>query len=782
MPQVNMKTLTAKVNGMHCASCAQTIQKTISKHPGVESCEVSYGNEKAKLSFDESKTNVAELNEAIKVFGYSLEDDKNHAAMKHVEHDHTGIGLTDEEKQIELQDQRNKVSFVMPITILVFVLMLWEIAAESISWFPAFFLPMQIFQLISFILASITLFWIGLPFLKEIIVFAKYRVATMYTLVGIGTLTAYLYSSLVFLLPSFKQIFDIPDMVYFDVTIVVVGFIYLGKYLETRSKYQTGEALRKLMQLQSKTAIRINGDFQEEISVEEIRIGDRLLVKPGSTVPIDGKILEGKSSINESMLTGESLPIDKKENDEVIGGTMNTTGSLIITATKVGSDTMLSRIIQLVDEAQGSRAPIQGFADRISAVFVPVVLILALISLIVWLTVGAYFLGFTSALSLGLVSFVGILIIACPCALGLATPTAIIVGTGKGAQQGILIKNAESLELLHSVNTIVTDKTGTITKGEPTVILLSVMNDELRFEENKKLKKGNLKGSERDLLSIATSLEQHSEHPIAKAIIREAESNSIEVQKVSEFKVIEGKGLTGILNGTVYFVGNLALAEDLGISVDAKIIEEITIQGGTPVLVMTKESVIGIIGVADELKEGIAQTINQLHKLGIQVVMLTGDHQKTAEYIAKKAGIDTVHANVLPHQKAEIINQYQKDGKIVAMIGDGINDAPALAKAHVSIAMSTGTDIAMESAQITLLHGDFNKVIKAIRLSKFTLRAIKQNLFWAFAYNLVGIPIAAGVLYPFWGITLNPIFAGLAMALSSVSVITNSLRLTRIKL
>lgn len=799
----NSEEITLPVNGMSCASCAITIRKTLKKQEGVIDCDVNYGNEKAKIEFDPAKTNIDELNKKIEPLGYSLNQTQNpkpktqnhtmsheHQGMDHSAH--LGIGQSKDEKLKELDSQKQKVYFVMPITILVFALMMWEIAAQSFSQVPAFFIPHALFQVISLILATIVLFWIGGEFLKEIWIFAKYRVANMYTLVGIGTLSAYVYSAIIVLFSPLREFLGLPEMAYFDVTIVVIGFIYLGKFLETRSKLMTGEAIEKLLNLQAKTAIVLRDGNEIEINVDEVRIGDIVIIKPGGKIPLDGKIIEGKSSIVESMITGESMPIDKKIGDNVIGGTINKQGAFKFKAEKIGSDTLLSQIIKMVDEAQGSRAPIQRLADRISEIFVPTVLVISVITLFAWLVIGSFFMPFSDALSLGLISFTGVLVIACPCALGLATPTAIIVGTGKGAENGILIKNAESLEKLHKVNIVVTDKTGTITKGKPEVTDIITQNPKLITQNT--------------VLQILASLENNSEHPLAHAILEKAKIENIKLLDVDDFEIIEGKGLKGQIKNEElrmenYYAGNTKLLDDLKISYDKEIIDKLTKEGKTPVFLANDNELLSIIGIADTLKENAKYTVNELHKLGIKVVMLTGDNENTAKFIANQVGIDAVVAEVLPQDKALVIKALQKPGKnkgvlenfriqnlelsisnIVGMLGDGINDAPALAQADVGIAMGTGTDVAIESAEITLLHGDFSKVLKSIKLSKFTMSAIKQNLFWAFAYNIVGIPLAAGLLFPVWGITINPIFAGLAMALSSVSVISNSLRLKSAKI
>ncbi len=772
--------VTLPVRGMHCASCSQTIQKTLKKQDGVISCEVNYGNEKAKIEYDPKKTNIAKLSSKIEPFGYSLQE--NHSThtmpdgsmmmdhdmknmdpnMKGMDHSqHLGLNQTREDKLKELAKQKKKILFIMPLTIIVFVFMIWQILSLTSAGFPQFFIPDAIYNPILLVFASISLFWVGLEFLKEVVTFVKYRVSTMYTLIGIGTSVAYIYSAIVVLFPQIIEVLKLPMHTYFDITIVVIGFVYLGKYIETRSKLQTGEAIEKLLNLQAKTAIVERDGKEIEISINEVVEGDIIIVKPAGKIPVDGVIIEGSSSIDESMITGESIPVDKTVNENAIGGTINLQGYLKIKALKVGDATLLSQIIRMVDEAQGSRAPIQKLADQISGVFVPAVLIISVLTLLAWIIIGSQFMEFSQALSIGLTCFVGVLVIACPCALGLATPTAIIVGTGIGAKNGILIKDAESLEKFHKVNTIITDKTGTITKGKPEVTDIISLN--------------NL--SEAEILQIIASLEKRSEHPLAEAIVNKAKASNIEISKVEDFKIIEGKGLTGKLNGHIYYAGNLKLLNDLNLKIEHEKLTILTKEGKTPVILATKTEVIALIAIADTIKDNIKETIAELHKLGLKVIMMTGDNINTAKYIASLVGLDDVIAEVLPNEKAEKIKELQKEGNIVAMLGDGINDAPALAQADIGIAMGTGTDIAIESAQITLLKGDFSKVLQAIKLSRFTMSAIKQNLFWAFAYNIIGIPLAAGLLYPFFGILLNPAFAGLAMGASSVSVVANSLRL-----
>jgi Cu2+-exporting ATPase/Cu+-exporting ATPase len=550
------------------------------------------------------------------------------------------------------------------------------------------------------------------------------------------------------------------------VTIVVVAFITLGKYLETASKLKTGDAIEKLLNLQAKTALVIRDGAETEIPITEVLHGDLVVVKPAGKIPVDGIVTEGSSYVDESMVSGEPMPVQKNVGSTVIAGTLNTSGSFTFTAKKVGSETMLAQIISMVEEAQGSKAPIQGLADKISSVFVPVVLALAVVTLGVWLVVGTRYLGFSQALSFGLVSFVGILVIACPCALGLATPTAIIVGVGKGAKEGILIKDAATLEKLHKVNVVVVDKTGTVTKGKPELVAI----------KNTSTKKDD------ELISILASLEKKSEHPLAQAIIAYAAARTLSLPSIDHFEALKGKGITGVIDGQKYYAGNTKLVEELGLSFDVSLLSTETREGKTPVLLATPEKVLGIIFIADTIKTEAKEAVARLRALGIRVVMLTGDNKNTAHYIAEQAGVDEVVAEVLPEDKLKKIKELQQHGSIVAMAGDGVNDAPALAQADVGIAMATGTDVAIESAGITMLHGDISKLVKAIQLSKMTMRGIKQNLFWAFIYNIIGIPLAAGVFYPIFGWLLNPVFAGLAMAFSSVSVVANSLRIKTKKL
>ncbi len=764
-----MHTQTYNVKGMHCASCSSVIEKTFKKVEGVHSAEVNYGTEKAKVSFDPAKTSPHDLSKHIEPLGYSLEvpETAMEMGMSESEHAaHLGLNQSKKEKLAEVADMRTKVLSAIPLAIFAALVMGWDILAEY-NIVPAMSYTLkEFFHHLLPIFATYILFVVGKPYLLGFYRFLRYGKANMDTLIGIGTVAAFLYSFAVSAFEDVLKTFINVEYQYYDVTIVVITFIALGKYLEARSKIKTGDAIEKLLNLQAKTALVVRDGKEVEISVNDVKHGDLIIVKPGAKIPVDGVITEGSSFIDESMVTGEPMPAQKKIGDNVVSGTINTSGSFTFKATKVGSETLLAQIIKMVEDAQGSKAPIQALADKISAIFVPIVLIIAFLSLGAWLIIGSQYLGFSQALSFGLVSFVGILVIACPCALGLATPTAIIVGVGKGAKEGILIKDAATLEKLHKVNTVVVDKTGTITKGKPTLV------DIQNFS--------NLKDDE--LVSILASLEKKSEHPIAHAIVNYAQEKNISISDVSNFEGIQGKGLKGKIKDTEYFVGNAKLVSDLKISFDANKLDEFTSQGKTPVILATNEKVLGFVMVADEIKTESVEAIKNLHALGIKVVMLTGDDQKAAKYIGSLVGIDDVVAHVLPQDKLEKIKELQSQGRIVAMAGDGVNDAPALAQADVGIAMGTGTDVAIESAGITLLGGDISKLVKAIKLSKITMRGIKQNLFWAFVYNIVGIPLAAGAFYPIFGWLLNPIFAGLAMAMSSVSVVSTSLRIKAKKL
>ncbi len=754
-----MQQATLNVTGMHCASCASIIERTLKKQKGIEKVEVNNATERANISYDERIITLGDMSKVVEPLGYTLSAE----AAKSTE---AGGNHAKEEKVRELQSQWLLVLSALPLAAFSFLIMGIDMLVQFGYLSP---LPHTLSEPIHHLLplmATYVLFVVGKPYLLGVYRFLRYGKANMDTLIGIGTIAAYLYSFVVTAFEAPLSAYLNVEHTYYDVTIVVITFIALGKFLEARAKLKTGDAIEKLLTLQARTALVVRSGNEMEIPIGEVVHGDHVIVKPGSRIPVDGAVVEGSSFIDEAMITGEPMPVEKKAGDAVVAGTVNTDGSFIFKATKVGSETLLSHIIKMVEDAQGSKAPIQALADKISAIFVPIVLVLAFLSLATWLSVGTSYLGFPVALSLGLASFVGILVIACPCALGLATPTAIIVGVGKGASTGILVKDAATLEKLYKVTAVVVDKTGTITKGKPELVEIANQSSM----------------SEQEVLSILATLEQKSEHPIAHAILNHAKEHGIAKKDITGFENLKGKGVTGVVAGATYYAGNERLVQDLGIVFDTALLATETKKGRTPVILADKTRVLAVAYVADAVKEGASDAISALHALGVTVTMLTGDDKNTAEYIAREVGIETVVAQVLPQDKLRVVKELQSKGHVVAMAGDGVNDAPALAQADVGIAMATGTDVAIESAGITLLHGDISKLAKAIKLSKMTMRGIKQNLFWAFIYNLVGIPLAGGLFYPIFGWTLSPVFAGAAMAFSSVSVVGNSLRLKTIKL
>ncbi len=585
----------------------------------------------------------------------------------------------------------------------------------------------------------------------------------MNSLVSIGTNAAFIYSLFVILFPNFFTGTSLEAEVYFDTAAVIITLIILGRYLEAKAKSRTSEAIKKLIGLQAKTATVIRNNKEIKIPIEEVKINDILLIKPGEKIPADGIVIFGYSSVDESMITGESIPVEKNIKDIVIGGTINKNGILKIKATKIGKDTMLSQIIKLVEEAQGSKAPIQRLADKIASIFVPVVVAISIITFLIW-----YFLGPDPAFNFALLNFIGVLIIACPCAMGLATPTAIMVGTGKGAENGILIKDAEALEIAHKVNIVIFDKTGTLTKGKPEVTDIISLNN---FKE-------------KDVLFYSSIAEKNSEHPLAESILNHAEKLKLKIPNSSKFENIPGHGIKASYKGKTILNGNRRLMKlnKINISRYEKYLAKFEDEGKTAILIGLNKKIIGVIAIRDNIKENSKQVIQELYKLNKFPVMITGDNERTGNAIAKEIGIKKVLANVLPNEKSNEVKRLQEKGAIVAFVGDGINDAPALAQADLGIAIGSGTDIALETGSIVLVKSDLNDVIKAIKLSKYTLRKIKQNLFWAFIYNVAGIPIAAGLLYPFSGFLLNPIIAAAAMAFSSVSVVSNSLLMRGYKL
>ena len=673
--------------------------------------------------------------------------------------------LTLEQKK-ELVEKRKQKKLIQKLTVGIILSII--ILLGSINIIPGLNdLSRQTRFIILFILALPVQVWVGSQFYKGLVVVFKYRTADMNTLISVGTLSAFIYSMIVTFFPVLFTSAGLELHVFFDTAAIIITLILLGRFFEARAKGSASSAIKKLMQLKAKTARVIVDGKEVETDIDEVKVGDIILVRPGEKIPVDGIITQGSSAIDESMVTGESIPVDKKNTDKVTGATLNISGSFKFRATKVGRDTVLSQIIRLVEEAQGSKAPIQRLVDTVASYFVPIVIGIAITTFIVWIILGP-----KPSITLALVNFVSVLIIACPCALGLATPTAIMVGTGKGAENGILIKDAASLELTHRLNTIVFDKTGTLTKGEPVVTDIIIKEKSSVY-------------SKEELLKLSASSELFSEHPLGKAMVKKAQQLKLELIEPKNFKSITGKGISAKVDRKKVLKGNLALMRENNIALDGFLEEkalELSNEGKTPVFISADGKLLGIIAVADTLKDNTKEYLNDLQNLGLEVVMLTGDNKNTANAIAKKAGIERVLSEILPENKAEEIKRIQSKGKLVAMVGDGINDAPALVQADVGIAIGTGTDIAIESSSITLTSGDIKGVLKSIILSRNTIRVIKQNLFWAFFYNSILIPVAAGVLFPFFGILISPIFAAAAMAISSISVVTNSLRLRRISL
>jgi len=669
------------------------------------------------------------------------------------------IELTLEEKKelVEKKRQRKLFQKLLVGAVLTVVIML-----SSMNLIPGLSeLSDRIRYIIIFILACPVQIWVGSQFYRGLVVVFKYRTADMNTLVAVGTLAAFIYSTFVTFFIDFLKNSGIEPHIYFDTAAMIIVLILLGRFFEAKAKSKASDAIKKLIKLQAKTAAVIVNGREKEISIDEVKTGDIILVRPGEKIPVDGIITQGGSAVDESMVTGESIPVDKEKGDEVIGATLNTSGAFKFEATRVGKDTVLSQIIKLVEEAQGSKAPIQRLADIVASYFVPSVIAAAVITFIVWLIWGP-----EPSFTFALVNFISVLIIACPCALGLATPTAIAVGTGKGAEKGILIKEAAILELALKLNTVVFDKTGTLTRGEPSVT-------DIILKENSGI------SSEQELLKIAASSELHSEHPIGKAMVRKAKENRLKLIEPKNFKSIAGKGIYAEIEKRRIYKGNQSLMMENNVSLgglEAKA-RDISSEGKTPVFIAVDNRAAGIIAVADGLKKDSKKYIGKLKGLGLEVIMITGDNKNTAAAVANKLGIQRVLSEVLPEKKAREIKRIQSEGKVVAMVGDGINDAPALAQADIGMAIGTGTDVAIESSSITLISGDIRGVLDSILLSRNTMRIIKQNLFWAFFYNTILIPIAAGALYPAFGILINPIYAAAAMAFSSISVVSNSLRL-----
>lgn len=734
------------IQGMECASCVTAIEKALLQKNGITRASVNLATEKARVEYISSEISLNEIIEIIEGTGYKVLEILPEEILEDVE-------------KIVQKKELKKLRIKFYAGLIFGVLIFLGSASKMFPWVPAFLNNFFVLWM----LATPVQFWIGWQFYKGAWGAFRHRNANMDTLIAVGTSAAYLYSVTATLFPSFFKSGGIKPEVYFDTSAIIITLILLGRLLEARAKGQTSEAIKKLIGLQPKTA-RIRRDGKEmDIPVEEVLVGDEILVRPGEKIPVDGVVLEGKSAVDESMITGESIPAKKEAGDEIIGATINKTGSFTFTATKIGKDTALAQIIKLVQDAQGSKAPIQRLADVIAGYFVPIVISIAIATFVIWFNFGP-----DPTLTFAFLNFVAVMIIACPCALGLATPTAVMVGTGKGAENGILIKGGESLETAHKLDTIVFDKTGTLTKGEPEVTDIVTAGS----------------FSEEDILKYAASAEKASEHPLGEAIIKRALEQGIELESPKDFNAVEGHGLEAKVGGKTVFIGNKRLMDNKQIRVDEleEKAELFAAEGKTPIYVSLDGKSAGLVAVADTLKENSISAVKKLESLGLDVIMLTGDNRKTAQAIALKAGIKNVIPEVLPEDKVLEIKKLQSQGKKVAMVGDGINDAPALAQADIGIAIGSGTDVAIEASDITLIKGDLNGVVAAIELSKRTIRVIKQNLFWAFFYNTAGIPIAAGVLFPFFGILLNPIFASAAMAFSSVTVVSNSLRLKKAKI
>lgn len=812
------------ITGMTCAACANRIEKKLNRQAGVQSASVNFATAKATVNYNPEKTNVSDLIQTVKDVGYDTAGTQKVEFIVDDSARPSGSGVPIEKHLSQLSGvisaDFNLATMAINVEYLSNIVNVravrvaiedfgykvrevsgsGESAEDSIEaahaaeykelktkfWIAAVLsLPVlaiamshgriELFNFsgvnwLQFVLATPVVFYCGAQFYLGAWAAFRHRAADMNTLIAIGTGAAYIYSIAATVFPSFfakaggqtampgmAGMTEIP--VYFEAASVIIALILLGKMLESRAKGQTGAAIRKLVGLQAKTARVIRDGKELEIETEEVVPGDIVLVRPGEKIPVDGLVTEGSSAIDESMLTGESLPVEKKAGDEVFGATINKTGAFSFQATKVGKNTALQQIVRLVQDAQGSKPPIAKLADVISGIFTPIVICLAILSFVIWFVAAPVDTRFI----LALVSFVSVLIIACPCALGLATPTAIMVGTGRGAENGILIKGGASLETAHKIDTIVLDKTGTITKGEPALTDVVTADN---FNEN-------------ELLGLVASAEKLSEHPLAAAIVRGAEDRNLPFVKVENFNALEGRGITAKVSGKDLLLGNLRLMNEQNIALNGAeaTVEKLASEGKTPMFAAIDGKFAGIIAVADTIKPESKSAIESLQKLGLEVVMMTGDNKRTAEAVAAQVGIKRVLAEVLPEGKSDEIKRLQSEKKIVSMVGDGINDAPALAQADVGIAIGTGTDVAIEASDITLIRGDLRGVVTAIALSKATIRSVKQNLFWAFIYNVIGIPVAAGLLYPFFGILLSPVLASVAMSLSSVSVVANSLRL-----
>jgi Cu+-exporting ATPase len=805
------------ITGMTCTTCAATIEKGLSETPGVEQARVDFASEKASVEYDPTKVDLAKIKNTISQIGYRVATKKSIFAVgsmtcascvARVEEALSGVpgvisasvNLASEKATVEYLEEtelaelrqvvknagyelgpeiqaledvttaaRRETQALRNRLIIAIVL---GVAIMVIGFGPSFVGKAYLL----WALATPVQFWAGWRFYRGAWGALRHKTADMNTLIAVGTSAAYFYSVVAVLFPGLFTTGGLEPHLYFETSALIIALILLGRFLEARARGQTSEAIKKLIGMQPKTALVMRDGEETEIPVDDVQVGDLILVRPGERVPVDAIVRQGYSSIDESMITGESIPVEKTVGDEVVGATINKAGSLRVEATKVGKDTTLARIVRMVEEAQGSKAPIQRLADVIASYFVPVVIGIAIVTFIIW-----YFVGPPPALTFALLNFVAVLIIACPCALGLATPTAIMVGTGKGAEYGVLIRNGEALERSHQISTVLLDKTGTLTRGEPAVTDIVAVPS----------------SSKEEILRLAASAEHNSEHPLGEAVVKAALEKELELSPPSDFNAIPGRGVEALVEGKKLLLGNLRLMKERGFPLDGmeEKASELFGEGKTIMFLGLDSQVVGIIALADTLKPNAKEAVKELRKMGIETMMLTGDNQRTADAIAREVGIDRVLAEVLPEHKAEEIRKLQEE-KVVAMVGDGINDAPALAQADVGIAIGTGTDVAMETGDITLISGDLMGITTAISLSKRTMRTIKQNLFWAFAYNTALIPVAAGVLYLVFGHTgvpsglhfilgdygfLNPILAAAAMAASSITVVSNSLRLRRFK-